>query len=190
MEEITQLLNKIRTGDEHAGKNLLPLVYSELRRMAAAKMAENQCGNTLQPTMLVHDAWMKLSAGKGAEFESRAHFFAAAAQAMRQILVDNALRRLAQKRGTGAEHVDIASVELIAPAGTDDEILDVNESLDRFAAVEPRKAELVKLRYFVGVSIEEAASILGIAVATANRDWSYARAWLRTDILEVRGKIN
>ena len=186
VEDITLVLDAIRTGDQHAGKNLLPLVYGELRRMAAAKMAGERHGHTIQATMLVHDAWLRLSAGKGANFENRAHFFGAAAQAMRRILVESAERRLAQKRGGGVEHVDISEMEILAPVGTDDELLAVHEALDRLAAADPRKAELVKLRYFAGISIEEAATLLNISVPTANRDWAYARAWLHQDISAAR----
>lgn len=188
VEDITILLNAIRTGDEHAGRDLLPKVYGELRRMAAAKMAKESHGQTIQATMLVHDAWMQLCEKGGAVFENRSHFFAAAAEAMRRILVGNARRRLAQKRAGSVEHVDISELEIVAPTGTDDEILAVNESLERFAAADPRKAELVKLRYFTGISLDEVASLLDISISTANRYWLYARAWLHADISEARGK--
>ena len=170
------------------GENLLPLVYNELRRLAAHKLAKDKNAHTIQATMLVHDAWLRLSADAGAAFENRAHFFSAAAEAMRRILVESADRRNASKRGGGVEHVDIAGLEIEAPCGTDDELLAVNESLERLAAVDPQKAELVKLRYYAGITIEETAALLGIAVPTANRHWAYARAWLHQDISDRRSK--
>lgn len=188
MHEITLLLDAIRAGDPGAGENLFPLVYHELRKLADSKLSKDKNAHTIQATMLVHDAWQRLGAANGATFESRAHFFSAAAEAMRRILVESAERRNAAKRGGGAEHVDIAGMEIVAPSGTDDELLAVNESLERLAAVDPIKAELVKLRYYAGITIEEAAALLGIAVSTANRHWDYARAWLHQDISERRSK--
>jgi RNA polymerase sigma factor (TIGR02999 family) len=177
--EVTRLLNAAGNGDEQAGTKLLPLVYSELRRLAAAKMAREQPGLTLQPTALVHEAWLRL--GDGA-FENRAHFFGAAAEAMRRILVERARRKRREKRGGGAEHLDVDEIEIAAPSANDDELLAVHEALDRLAVHDPRKAELVKLRYFAGLSFEETADVLGISVPTANRDWAYARAWLHQEI--------
>jgi RNA polymerase sigma factor (TIGR02999 family) len=155
---------------------LLVLVYSELRRLAAAKMAREAPGQTLQPTALVHEAWMRLG-GDGQRWENRAHFFGAAAEAMRRILIDRARRKLAARHGGGGEHVDLDEVEIAAPA-KDDELLAVHEALDALATHDARKAELVKLRYFAGLSIDEAANVLGISIPTAKRDWAYARAWL------------
>ena len=157
----------------------MPLVYSELRRLAAAKMAHKQPGHTLQATALVHEAWLRL--GDGA-FENRAHFFGAAAEAMRRILVESARRKLREKRGARGEHVDVDEVQIAAPTANEDELLAVHEALDRFAARDARKAELVKLRYFTGLSFEETAEVLGISVPTAHRDWAYARAWLHQEI--------
>ena len=159
---------------------LLPLVYTELRRLAAAKMSREGPGHTLQPTALVHEAWLRL--GDDARFENRAHFFGAAAEAMRRILVERARRKQREKRGGGAEHVDVDAMEIAAPTANDDELLAIHEALDRLAAHDARKAELVKLRYFAGLSFDETAAVLGISVPTANRDWAYARAWLHQEI--------
>lgn len=178
MSDVTRLLAAIQHGDAHAGEELLPLVYTELRQLARAKMAREQPGHTLQPTALVHEAWMRLGGADGAHFESRAHFFGAAAEAMRRILIERARRKLAVKHGAGAEHVDADDIEIAAPTAKDDELLAVHEALDALAAHDARKAELVKLRYFVGLNIEEAADVIGISTPTAKRDWTYARAWL------------
>jgi RNA polymerase sigma factor (TIGR02999 family) len=159
-------------------------------------MAWQQPGHTLQATALVHEAWMRLVDENGrARFENRAHFFAAAGEAMRRILVDHARRKNCDKRGGGAEHADVDEVEIAAPMSNHAELLAVHESLNRFALKDPKKAELVKLRYFVGLSIEEAADVLGISVSTANRYWLYARAWLHSDItdpvrIEPAGSLN
>lgn len=165
----------MHTGDLDAEDALMSAVYAELRAMAGAKMAREHPGQTLQATALVHEAWLRLG---DQSFENRAHFFAAAAEAMRRFLVDRARRRSCARHGAGAEHVDVDHVEITAPVANDDELLAVHETLDRFAKTEPRKAELVKLRYFVGLSFEETAELLGISVTTARRDWDYARAWL------------
>jgi RNA polymerase sigma factor (TIGR02999 family) len=181
--DITGLLGKLREGESGAADALLPLIYADFRRLAAAKMARQQPGHTLQATALVHEAWMRLVDSEGrARFENRAHFFGAAAEAMRRILVDHARRKNREKRGGGAGHCDVDEVEIAAPNGSRDELLAVHEALDRLAAHDARRAELVKLRYFVGLSFEEAAEVLGISVPTANRDWAYARAWLHAEI--------
>lgn len=190
VEGITQILDAIRTGDQQAGVDLLPRVYGELRRMAGARMASEEPGHSIQATVLVHDAWMQLGAGDGAHFENRVHFFGAAAQAMRRILVESAERRRAKKRGLDVEHIDISEVEIVAPVGTDDEVLAVHDALDRLTVVDARKAEVVKLRYFAGISFEESASLLGISEVTVKRDWAYARAWLHQDISASRAKNN
>ena len=179
MSDVTRLLAAIQHGDARAGEELLPLVYAELRQLARAKMAREQPGHTLQPTALVHEAWLRLG---GQCFENRAHFFGAAAEAMRRILIERARRKLAARHGAGAEHVDADDIEIAAPTEKDDELLAVHEALDRLAAHDPRKAELVKLRYFAGLSIDEAADVLGISAPTAKRDWTYARAWLFREI--------
>ncbi len=180
--DVTQLLQAIDTGEADSASALLMRVYADLRNMAAAHMAREAPGQTLQPTALVHEAWLRLVDEEGrARFENRAHFFAAAAEAMRRILVERARRRRTEKRGGDRERVTLGAEELAAPAAPD-EILAVHEALDKLALVSARKAELVKLRYFVGLTFEEAASLLGISVPTAERDWAYARAWLRVEI--------
>jgi RNA polymerase sigma factor (TIGR02999 family) len=175
--EITLLLQQIEGGDTQAADRLLPLVYDELRKLAAARMARERPGHTLQPTALVHEAWLRLGADRQPAWQGRAHFFAAAAEAMRRILIDSARRRLAQRRGGGHEHVLIDELEVVA-AETDSRVLRVNEALEKFAVNEPEKARLVKLRYFAGFTLEEAAQALEIAEPTARRWWAYARAWL------------
>lgn len=181
MSTVTVILNRAQLGDPKAAEELLPLVYDELRKLAAHKIANEAPGQTLQPTALVHEAWLRLAGNTEASWQNRAHFFAAAAEAMRHILIDRARRRLAAKRGAAAERIDAAEVDMPSPA-PDDQLLAVNEALEKFAAVDARKAELVKLRYFVGLTFEEAAEVLGIAVPTAKQWWGYARAWLRVEI--------
>jgi RNA polymerase sigma factor (TIGR02999 family) len=184
MNDITVLLHRLQQADSIAADELAPLVYQELRRVAAQKMAREVPGQTLQATALVHEAWMRLGDG---EFQNRAHFFAAAAEAMRRILVERARRKQAEKRGGGeAEHVAIDEIDIIAPPAKDEETLAVHDALDALAAHDPRKAELVKLRYFVGLSFEETAEVLGISLATAHREWAYARVWLHDQILAER----
>lgn len=183
MSDVTRLLDAIQQGDARAGEELLPLVYAELRQIARAKMAREQPGHTLQPTALVHEAWMRLG---DARFENRAHFFGAAAEAMRRILIDAARRKLTSKHGANAEHVDAHDIDIAAPTEKDDELLAVSEALDALAAHDARKAELVKLRYFVGLTIDEAADVLGISSPTAKRDWTYARTWLFREIDRAR----
>ena len=183
MSDVTANLN---LGDGHGRRTadeLLPLVYDELRRLAAARLARESRDYTLQPTALVHEAWIRLGADHQPAWQNRAHFFAAAAEAMRRILIDAARRRHAVRHGGGLERVDAddAAQEIVAPA-QDDELLAVHEALDRLAAEDPRKAELVKLRYFAGLTLEEAAEALDVSVPTAKRDWAYARAWLFADI--------
>jgi RNA polymerase sigma factor (TIGR02999 family) len=177
MSELTHLLDTAGKGDPVAGEQLFVLVYSELRRLAAAKMAKEAAGHTLQATALVHEAWMRLGGQDQQQWKNRAHFFGAAAEAMRRILIDRSRRKLAARHGAGQTHLDAAELEIAAPA-KDDELLAVHETLDRLAAHDPEKAELVKLRYFAGFTMEEAAEVLGIPVHTAKRHWAYARAWL------------
>jgi RNA polymerase sigma factor (TIGR02999 family) len=185
MNDVTQLLNAIDQGDLRAPGQLLPLVYDELRRLAAHKLAQEKPGQTLQPTALVHEAYLRL-VGKGDEphWDGRGHFFAAAAEAMRRILVENARRKHRLKRGGDRQRLDLEQVEAVSDAPSED-LLALDEALDQFAAEDGQKAELVKLRYFAGLSVEEAACCLGISRATADRYWAYARAWLydrlRTD---------
>lgn len=149
-------------------------------------MAREAVGQTLQPTALVHEAWLRLAGNEGARFENRAHFFGAAAEAMRRILIERARRRLAAKRGDGVTPLDVDEIEIPSPVADDDQLLAVKEALEKFAALDLRKAELVKLRYFVGMNFEEAAAALGIAVPTAKQWWAYARAWLT---VEMRGVV-
>jgi len=164
--------------DAHSAEELLPLVYDELRRMAGYRMALEAPGHTLQPTALVHEAWLRLVGTGGAAFQDRGQFFAAAAEAMRRILVESARRRNALKRGGGAEHAELNELELpvIAPA---DEMLAVDEALNALATEDAQAAELAKLRYFVGMTMEEAADALGLSLRATERLWTFARAWLR-----------
>jgi len=184
MSGITLLLEAARQGDVHAAEQLLPLVYDELRRLAAAKMAREHPGQTLQPTALVHEAWLRLTGDENRRWNDRAHFFTAAAEAMRRILVDNARRKLAQRHGGGQKRVQFEELSLATPS--DDQLLAVNDALEKFAVHDKQKAELVKLRYFVGLTIEEAAEVLGISATTAKRHWTYARAWLFQEIRAQR----
>ena len=176
MSEVTRILTAIEQGNAKATDELLPVVYNELRRVAAFKMANEPAGHTLRPTALVHEAWLKLVDSPSQSWQNRAHFFGAAAEAMRRILIARARRKNRQRRGSGSAHLDVVEIEIASPA-PDDQLLALNEALDRFAALEPQQAELVKLRYFVGLKIEEAAEVLCISEATAKRWWAYARAW-------------
>jgi RNA polymerase sigma factor (TIGR02999 family) len=183
MSDATHLLTRIQNGEPAAAGELLPLVYCELRQLAAAKMSREKPGQTLQPTALVHEAWLRLVDADGqAGFENRAHFFAAAAEAMRRILIDRARRKLAARHGAGQEHLDVDEIEIAAPVQSDDELLAVHEALARFAAEDSEKAEFVKLRYFIGLTLEQAAEVMGISESTAKRWWTYARAWLHEAI--------
>jgi RNA polymerase sigma factor (TIGR02999 family) len=174
-------LPNLEKSDSQAAEVLLPKLYDELRRLAASRMANESPGQTLQATALVHEAWLRLGDGKYDRWANRAHFFAAAAEAMRRILIENARRKRALRHGGGQKRFDIQEVE-IAAAVEDDELLAVHEALDKFAGQDQQKAELVKLRYFVGLTIEEAAEVMGISVATAKRWWNYSRAWLRAEM--------
>lgn len=150
-------------------------------------MAVESAGHTLQPTALVHEAWLRLAGNDGrAQFQNRGHFFGAAAEAMRRILIERARRRQAAKRGAGAEHFDLDELEIASPVADDDTLLELNEALEKFSRLDARKAGLVKLRYFVGMNFEEAATALGIAVPTAKQWWAYARAWLAVEMREQR----
>jgi len=187
LSEFTHILERVEHGDPKAAADLLPIVYEELRRLAAQKMANEAAGHTLQPTALVHEAWLRLGGSDVPTFQNRAHFFGAAAEAMRRILIEHARRRLAAKRGAGVEVVDLDGLEISSPIEDDDQLLAVNEALEKLAAIDPRKAELVKLRYFIGLNFEETAAALGIAVPTAKQWWAYARAWLT---VEMRGSVS
>ena len=188
MSDVTRILDRVHQGDPTAAEELLPLVYQELRKLAAHKMAHELPGQTLQPTALVHEAWLRLADGEDVKWDSRAHFFGAAAEAMRRILIDNARRKRAQRHGGGQARVDIDQIEIAAPA-KDEELLAVSEAMEKLAARDKQKAELIKLRYFVGLTIEEAAEVLGISTATANRWWTYSRAWLYEEIEAHRGNF-
>lgn len=181
-QEVTQLLDATASGDPEAAVALHSAVYEELRRLAAARMANESATQTLQPTALVHEAWIRLGADEQPDWDNRAHFFGAAGEAMRRILVDRARRRLAAKRGSGAKHVELDQIDLPSPTVQDDDLLRVNEALEKLAAIDARKAELVKLRYFVGMDFRETAAALGIAVPTAKQWWAYARAWLSVEL--------
>jgi RNA polymerase sigma factor (TIGR02999 family) len=181
-DDVTQILNALAQGDPHAAAQLLPLVYHELRRLAAHKVAAEPPGQTLQATALVHEAYLRL-VGKGDEqhWDNRGHFFAAAAEAMRRILVENARRKRSLKQGGGRAREEFDEARLAAPEPVED-LLALDEALDKLATTDPVKAELVKLRYFAGMTIEEAATALGISNATAKRYWTYARTWLYQEI--------
>jgi RNA polymerase sigma factor (TIGR02999 family) len=175
----------IRQGDRQAADQLLPLVYGELRKLAAAKMAREAPGQTLQPTALVHEAWLRLVGSENPEFEGRAHFFAAAAEAMRRILIDRARRKRTQRHGGNRQRVDIDEIEL-ATLSVDDQLLAVDEALDRFVAKHPVPGQLVKLRYFAGMTVKEAAMVVGISAETAKDYCAFARAWLFKEISKER----
>ena len=189
MNDVTRIFSAIEEGDSKAAGELLPLVYEELRRIAAHKMAGESAGHTLQATALVHEAWLRLVGVDHDQpgWKNRAHFFAAAAEAMRRILVESARRKQSLKRGGGAERVDVNESALVLSAPPD-ELLAVHEALDGLAKEDPVAAELVKLRYFVGMTMEEAASALGLAKRTAESVWTYARVWLHREIRGGRGK--
>jgi RNA polymerase sigma factor (TIGR02999 family) len=181
MNEVTRILGALGRGDPHAAAQLLPLVYDELRKLAAQRLAREKPGQTLQPTALVHEAYLRLvGEGNGPPWDGRNHFFAAAAEAMRRILVENARRKQSCKHGGGLVRQALAPDDFPVENPRDPlEVLAVHEALDRLSQKAPRKAELVKLRFFLGCTMAEAAQILGIAPATAEDDWTYARAWLR-----------
>ena len=181
MSDVTRVIEAIQRGDSEAADKLLPLVYEELRKLAASKMANEAAGNTLQPTALVHEAWLRLVGNDNPKFAGRAHFFAAAAEAMRRILIDRARRKRALRHGGGQVRVDIQQMDL-ASSDADDQLLAVNEALDKLAAQDPIEAELVKLRYFVGLTVEEAAGLLHISPRTARNYWAHARTWLYHEI--------
>jgi RNA polymerase sigma factor (TIGR02999 family) len=182
MENVTQVLCAIEEGDPHAAEQLLPLVYEELRRLAAQKLAQEAPGQTLQATALVHEAYVRLvDVARVEHWNSRGHFFAAAAEAMRRILVDQARKKLSQRRGGGRQRLELEPLCVAAPEPSDD-VLAVHEALERFEQVAPQKARLVKLRYFAGLTLPQAADALGISRTTADRHWAYARAWLHAEL--------
>jgi RNA polymerase sigma factor (TIGR02999 family) len=178
---VTTLLGRAAGGDSSAKSELARVVYDELRELARGRIGELAPGQTLQATDLVHEAWMKLAGFRAPGFEDRAHFFGAAAEAMRRILVENGRRKRAQRHGGGQARLDIQEIEVAAPV-KDEELLAVSEALEKFSARDKKKAELVKLRYFVGLTTEEAAEVLGVSVPTADRWWNFSRAWLFEEI--------
>jgi len=186
LNDLTRILNAAGQGEALAADKLLSLVYEELRRVAAAKMALEAPGQTLQPSALVHEAWLRLTGDQRRQWNDRTHFFAAAAEAMRRILVDNARRKGAERHGGGQQRVEIPELGS-AVVESDDNVLAVNEALEKFAVLDPQKAELVKLRYFVGMTLEQAAEALGISERTAKRYWAFARAWLHEEIKAPQG---
>lgn len=188
MSDVTRILQSMESGDPNAAGELLPLVYGELRKLAASKMAHESPNQTLQPTALVHEAWLRLTQNQNVKWNGRAHFFGAAAEAMRRILIDNARRKSARRHGGGRQRMDLDELDIAAPA-KEDEMLAINDALEEFVTIDKQKAELVKLRYFVGLTNEESAEILGISVPTARRWWSYARAWLYQKIKLDTGAV-
>lgn len=177
MSDVTQILHAIQNGNEQAAGDLLPLVYAELRKLAASKMANEAAGQTLQPTALVHEAWLRLVDHEDKKWAGRAHFFAAAAEAMRRILIDNARRKRALRHGGGQQRLDVQEVEIAAPAD-EEQLLVVHEALDELAAQDSLQAEVVKLHFFIGLKNDEVADILGISEKTVRRYWTHAKAWL------------
>lgn len=180
---VTQLLNAIGAGNSHSAEELLPIVYDELRKLAAARLANEAEGQTLQPTALVHEAWVKLSGSDNQQYNGRGHFFGAAAEAMRLILIDRALKRNRVRHGAGLERVNLDSVDVAANAD-DETLLRLNDALEEFSRESPGKAELVKLRFFAGLGLADAAAAQGISLATAKRHWAYARGWLLCELKE------
>jgi RNA polymerase sigma factor (TIGR02999 family) len=185
LNDITRILGSIENGEARAADELLPLVYGELRKLAAAKMAGESPHQTLQPTALVHEAWLRLVGNDNPKFDGRGHFFASAAEAMRRILIDNARRRRALRHGGRQQRVDIEDVDVAAPADGD-ELLALNEALDKLAVKNKVEAEVVKLRYFVGMTLDETADVLGISPRSADNYWAHARAWLYREMGGVK----
>ena len=189
MNEVTQILSAIEQGDPHAAEQLLPLVYDELRKLAAVRLAREGAGHTLQPTALVHEAYLRLVGGEQIQdWDSRGHFFAAAAEAMRRILIDQARHKQTRKAGGGGCRLDLDDIEPALVEGNEDRLLDLDEALRQLEAEDPRKAELVKLRFFAGLTAEQAAAALGVSTSTAEKDWAYARSWLRVTIDRMSGR--
>jgi RNA polymerase sigma factor (TIGR02999 family) len=195
MSDVTQILNAIEQGDPHAAEKLLPLVYDELRKLAAQRLAQEKPGQTLQATALVHEAYLRLVQSEpreehgdkprgSQEFDNRGHFFAAAAEAMRRILIEQARRKRSAKGGGQLQRVELQDDQLMAASQTID-LLALDEALNKLASLDRRKAELVKLRYFAGLTIHQASEALGIAESTADADWAYAKSWLRLELAET-----
>lgn len=186
MNDVTRILNSLDKDDPKAAEQLLPLIYEELRKLAASKMSKESPNQTLQPTALVHEAYMRLvDADADKQWDHRGHFFAAASEAMRRILVDNARRKRAMKHGGDLSRTELAESRIVG-GRTDDQILLANEALDKLSAVDPVKAEVVKHRFFVGMTNTEVAKVMNLSEATARRHWEYARAWLFAEISDLR----
>jgi RNA polymerase sigma factor (TIGR02999 family) len=181
MSDATVMLAAIQTGDSKAAHELLVLVYDELRRLAASKLAHEATGQTLQPTALVHEAWLRLVGNENRTFNDREHFFRASAEAMRRILIDRARRKLTKRHGGECQRVDFEGFDLAAPV-VDDQLLAVNDALDRLALEHSVQAEVVKLRYFAGLTNEEVAGVMGVSVSTVKNYWTFSRAWLLNNI--------
>jgi RNA polymerase sigma factor (TIGR02999 family) len=182
MDDINVWLEAVAGGEPAAAEKFFQLVYAELRQLAAAKMAGERPDHTLQPTALVHEAWLRLGGDRNNQWQGRGHFFGAAAEAMRRILVDQARRKRAGRRGGGQTHLDVASLEIAADGMDNEKLLAVNEALEKLAAVHPAEAELVKLRYFVGLTLEEIAESQATSLASVKRSWTFARAWLHREM--------
>ena len=179
MNEVTRIINEIQQGDNHATEELLPLVYEELRLLAVQKMSQEKPGQTLQATALVHEAYIRLLGGDSPGWDGRIHFFAAAAEAMRRILIANARRKRSIKRGGSRKRVDLDKAVIVSDEGVDgDDLIAMNEALEKLSAQDKIRADVVKLRYFAGLTFEQTGEILSISTATAKRHWAYARAWL------------
>jgi RNA polymerase sigma factor (TIGR02999 family) len=182
MSEATLLLSAVEQGDPKAAEKLLDLLYEELRQLAASKMAREAPSQTLQPTALVHEAWLRLVGSQNPKFENRAHFFSAAAEAMRRILIDRARRKLRIRHGGGMERVHLVEGQDLAAPADDEKLLAVHDALNNLAKTHPAQAEVVKLRYFVGMTNEETAEVLGVSVATVKNYWTFARTWIFNEI--------
>ncbi|EAQ78079.1 ECF-type sigma factor [Blastopirellula marina] len=183
MSEVTRILNQIEAGDAAAASELLPLVYAELRRLAGHKMQHEIAGHTLQPTALVHEAFLRLVGGNGADkWDNRGHFFSAAAESMRRILIENARRRKSLKRGGDRDRYEILDDDAVIDSQNVDELLDLDAALSKLANEEPELAKLVELRYFAGLSVDQSAQVLGVSPRTVKRNWAFARAWLGREL--------
>jgi RNA polymerase sigma factor (TIGR02999 family) len=188
MADVTQILNAIEQGDPKAAAELLPLVYDELRKLAAARLADEKPGQTLQPTALVHEAYLRLVGGQSPQdWNGRGHFFSAAAEAMRRLLIDRARHKQTGKAGGGHRRIDLDDIEPALEEGEGGRLLALDEALRQFEAEDPRKAKLVKLRFFAGLTAEQSAAALGVSISTAEKDWAYARSWLRVAIDRASG---
>jgi RNA polymerase sigma factor (TIGR02999 family) len=187
MNDVTRILSAVEHGDPTAAEQLLPLVYDELRRLAAQRLAQEKPGQTLQATALVHEAYLRLVGPQDPGWNGRGHFFAAAAEAMRRILIDRARHKQTRKAGGGRRRLDLDNIEPALEEGDGDRLLALDEALGKLEAEDPRKAELVKLRFFAGLTAEQAAAALGVSTSTAEKDWAYARSWLRVAIDRLSG---